>query len=1465
MKTKHIILLVVFVLLGIAAASAQEKRMVVNYHNSKTQYLVDEVNEVIFEQQLTTPAAIHCAVQETSIVVSWTASRGATEYIVERCSIGSDFKVIGTSDTNSFIDQTPQLGMNFYRVTATGEIKSSSPSKHSEGVYFVPTDLAATGMYMGIIGFNNTTIIQDVQILSPSTLNSFTSFVNRLTTDKGTLLYRSVDDAIEMLSTQSLPADLSSVSIVTFTDGLDQGSMMKAGSFSEQSDYLAEIRSRLASTKINGKSIEAFAIGLRGTDVKDVNAFRKNLQSLVSAPENVAEITNLAQLDAKFTEIASRLSETIERQIIRLQVSGNPGTKMRFTFDKIPTGSDASVSNLYIEGTYNRRIQDGQPHYWLEDVSYHGLTCSAGDKLEGEMATTQDGIVFTFPDVMVNDGSKLSIDTYQRWRYIPSLSFWQPDGEGAEGIKPDSETIYKSGAVILVLDCSTSLGTQFSTVKSQAVEFVKKMAKNTINTDEQQWNVMGMGKFVDGFIPSIRGDIPQIEDVIIQQSSKNLFKFRLVRPYQRYGSAENWEIDATNQSNVISNMVSTGVEFEVGQDPASIGFRNVEMNDGIFKFKNNSLLLKTGGQTYMYGAQYGTQLLLPDVDYQPLTMSVSGDKAAFTLATGTQKHLYRIDWGDGESSTFISDEGEVTHKYNKSGNYNITILGPEFSILKAPGMNLTYITIPYLDTLTELDLSNNILTSIKISGASHLQRLNVSNNNLSQLDVTGCGSIGYLDCSHNNLNAISGIDKLAKLTELNSSSNTLETLSIVNLTDIVKIDISNNSLSVDMLPKSNKMTYLDISNNLFTDFDLTERTGLEIFNCKGNPGAYGKFYVQYLQGVFSVPDGFYNKPWGFQGASVMPQYGVQISYTAIRTNRQEVKIQLDGYTPIYIDWGDGEVTKVSYQVNSHSYEETGEHKIVIAGYLTKLDCGNNGINYLDVSNQTELTELLCTSNNIVKLDIKGLTNINNFDCSNNLIKKLDLQNNKKLTSVDASACPINEIVFPESGTIKELYLEDFNLEILDISTLSELQTLVCRRGCIKELITSEALQHLTFLDCVNNQIKNLPLAIMPSLTSLRIGHNNITSLDLSHVAGLNALECENNRLEELDIESNTALTTLNVSGNPGVNGVFRVYSWFSAPELQTKYPNMTSSTWEISGETITPKYGPRYGKMKFTATSSSVSINCENAVAAEFSVDWGDGSIEKLTTHETKQTIVKPGTSVTTTPNYFTHTYADNGIHVVTISGNIEKFYCDAKATTLEVSGNPHLQQLNCNGNQLTTLNLEASENLKTLYCNNNKLQSIIFAPNINTVEIRNNNFTSLTVDNASIVNLQCYENSNMTSLTVTSKCTSLRTINAQKCNLSYVSINTPSLVTLVLKNNSMLSYLNLSALTSLSSLDISNCSFSSLDISNNRKLTSFTCTGNKNMTVKAWFTNSNIPSGFTRTTWTLGSSPRTYSVTYTL
>lgn len=457
-------------LISIFAFAKQEKIVQIFRDGEIIQeYSVDEIDYIEVNDRISAPGGINASVSDNHITIKWNAVEGAT-YNVYRSPDNINFVTLASNLTaTSYTDTKPLQGSNFYKVKAiVGGVESGYTASVSASL--TGTNLES-GIYLGITGFNQSIYKYPVAHLNEGSISGFRNFVDGLTMKNGTLLYYSFDEALKTMQSTSLPSDISTAAIVTFTDGLDQGSMMKDDvTYENDLEYLNALNNRIKTETIAGKPIKAFSIGIRGKDVADIDMFRDNLAKLASSEENATEVTSMAEVNAKFKEIAEQLSQSNYIQTINLKMPGvSNGTIVRFTFDNVKS---AQNSQLYIEGTFNLKQRS------LENVKYVGLTSTSGSTIKG---TVEDIFVnFTFEGIQTTNNVLIKSEFTDEWTYIASNSSWQINSEFDKTENSDIVTKRSSAVIMLVLDCSSSLANDFVKAQNNAKDFINTLY-NTVS------------------------------------------------------------------------------------------------------------------------------------------------------------------------------------------------------------------------------------------------------------------------------------------------------------------------------------------------------------------------------------------------------------------------------------------------------------------------------------------------------------------------------------------------------------------------------------------------------------------------------------------------------------------------------------------------------------------------------------------------------------------------------------------------------------------------------------------------------------------------------------------------------------------------------------------------------------------------------------------------------------------------
>ena len=342
-------------------------------------------------------------------------------------------------------------------------------------------DTSQKGLYVGVIGFNSDLNTKTLEILNSSTKDDFLSFVNDLTMEDGTVLYHAVNTALDKIESITPPDELVNVSIVTFTDGLDQGSYMLNDQYNSGDAYLNAVNERIkndyilkyyedASDGDNRVPISAYSIGVMSEDINETT-FRNSLEKLSSDPDsNVFLVDNMIEVGQIFGQIAQDLYHESSTWVVTLKTPApeNQST-LRFTFDNV---TDASESERYIEGVFMNQDNTCVLNY----VTYHGLT-DCGNIIY----PTTEGIfmVFTFEGLYTTEGEQVYTTSTKQWSWDADNEIWIKNPEFTPSGNIETQKDYKSALVMLVLDCSSSLGNDFESVKSAARQFIETLNGNT--------------------------------------------------------------------------------------------------------------------------------------------------------------------------------------------------------------------------------------------------------------------------------------------------------------------------------------------------------------------------------------------------------------------------------------------------------------------------------------------------------------------------------------------------------------------------------------------------------------------------------------------------------------------------------------------------------------------------------------------------------------------------------------------------------------------------------------------------------------------------------------------------------------------------------------------------------------------------------------------------------------------------
>lgn len=335
------------------------------------------------------------------------------------------------------------------------------------------------GVYLGVIGFNQNLHIKEIGLLNHSTESSYKTFIDELTSDSGTALYFADYTALEKMRDYTLPPKLKNVALVTFTDGLDNASLndgYNPGNYSSRAEYRDALHDMIVNEKIHDQNVSAYTIGLKGNDVTDQTAFQETLNKLASSESNVFQVSDMEEAMARFKEIAEALYSVFQKIDLSVYVPGgyDDGQHLRFTFDDTVAAAD---SNLYIEATYRRPSGGGRT---LEDITYHGFA----DSETTISADSSQGVYyrFVFKDLKYAESntpaSDIDVQKMKLWTET-STGNWDKESEFNPESSSTTTEDKNSALIMLVLDCTTSLGDDFPRMQQAGKDFVTTLVNGS--------------------------------------------------------------------------------------------------------------------------------------------------------------------------------------------------------------------------------------------------------------------------------------------------------------------------------------------------------------------------------------------------------------------------------------------------------------------------------------------------------------------------------------------------------------------------------------------------------------------------------------------------------------------------------------------------------------------------------------------------------------------------------------------------------------------------------------------------------------------------------------------------------------------------------------------------------------------------------------------------------------------------
>ncbi len=130
-------------------------------------------------------------------------------------------------------------------------------------------------------------------------------------------------------------------------------------------------------------------------------------------------------------------------------------------------------AEYFIKGDLSiQKGADGKPEYTLTNVQTKGIDFKMQDTFKGKVTDKED-VVFSFEDATTDYPGGFQKNVLQYWRFDDYEKIWQPESEVRQGSLENTTNKYMN--IMLVVDCSSSLGSDFNIVRNNTLYFVEQL------------------------------------------------------------------------------------------------------------------------------------------------------------------------------------------------------------------------------------------------------------------------------------------------------------------------------------------------------------------------------------------------------------------------------------------------------------------------------------------------------------------------------------------------------------------------------------------------------------------------------------------------------------------------------------------------------------------------------------------------------------------------------------------------------------------------------------------------------------------------------------------------------------------------------------------------------------------------------------------------------------------------------
>ena len=719
--------------------------------------------------------------------------------------------------------------------------------------------------------------------------------------------------------------------------------------------------------------------------------------------------------------------------------------------------------------------------------------------------------------------------------------------------------------------------------------------------------------------------------------------------------------------------------------------------------------------------------------------------------------------------------------------------------------------------LTDLNCSQNSLTTLNVSKNTALTTLDCNTNRITSLDVSNNIALLNLICYSNqltslNVKANTALTKLDsgsnQYTSLDVSSNTALTFLGCNTSQLTRLDVSNNTALNLLDCRENKLTSLDVSqittltelycqSNQLTNLNLSKNKALEFVNCSKNQ------LTTLDVSVNTSLVGLYPNSNQLTSLNLKNGNNNKLVYLNFTNNPSLTCIQVDDVAYANANWSSKKDLTANFNANCNDgYTLIPDLNFEKALIAKGTDSGTPDGRVL-TSKVASVTELFIMNKSITSLSgIEDFKSIKTLFCDGNQITSIDLSNNIALEDLSIGDNQLTALDVSKNIALKSLYFHNNQLDSINVSKNTALRWLYMTGNKVKDLNVSKntALVHLT---CSSNLLTTLDLSQNKALEDLICDHNQLTELDISKNILLNGLYCNSNKLNVLNTSKNTNLVRIECDSN-------KITRLDTSNNLLLSGLNCNSNL--LTSLDISKNTALDYLKC---ASNQLINLNLKNGNNTKFiNTTMVDNlkNNQKLTCIQVDDVAYANKNWMNAKDSWATYNTTCAVEYVALLDTNFEQRLIDLGIDT----DGPNGKITVADATSITSLDLSNS-NIKNL-------TGIEYFTSLTTLDISNNQITSLDVSNNLLLETLNASSNQLTTLDL-SKNTRLRIVYVVNNPLVYLNLRNGNNANFILPSNTgkksaAALYTTFLGLTSLSCIQVDDENYSNANWSNIKEST---------------------------------------------